>query len=74
MVMNVTITEPDVRRASSPCGHRARAMPTASSLNYSRGLTVANLVIVKLGGDGAVNFANAFGSTQLIADVVGYFG
>ena len=48
-------------------------MPTASSLNYIAGLTVANLVIVKLGADGGVNLANAFGTTHLIADVVGYF-
>jgi len=73
VVMNVTITDPSATSFLTvwPSGE---GMPTASSLNYTRGVTVANLVIVKLGGDGAVNLANAFGDTHLIADVVGYFG
>ncbi len=73
VVLNVTIDQPSAQSFLTvwPSGE---AMPTASSLNYTAGLTVANLVIVKLGGDGAVNFANAFGQTELIADVVGWFG
>ncbi len=73
VVMNVTIDQPSWGSFLTvwPSGE---GMPTASSLNYTAGLTVANLVIVKLGGDGAVNFANAFGDTHLIADVVGWFG
>ncbi len=72
VVMNVTITGPSAESFLTvwPSGE---GMPTASSLNYTAGLTVANLVIVKLGGDGAVNLANAFGDTHVIADVVGYF-
>jgi hypothetical protein len=48
-------------------------MPTASNLNYTPGVTVANLVLVKLGPDGAIGIANAFGTAHVIADVVGYF-
>lgn len=73
VVLNVTIDQPSAQSFLTvwPSGE---TMPTASSLNYTPGLTVANLVFVKLGGDGAVNFANAFGQTELIADVVGWFG
>ena len=72
VVMNVTVTGPSAWSFLTvwPSGE---GMPTASSLNYTQGLTVANLVIVKLGADGAVNLANAFGDTHVIADVVGYF-
>ena len=71
-VLNVTVTAPTATSFLTvwPSG---QPMPTASSLNYIAGLTVANLVIVKLGADGGVNLANAFGTTHLIADVVGYF-
>ena len=72
VVMNVTVTDPDATSYLSlwPSGE---PMPTTSSLNYTAGLTVANLVVVKLGTDGAVAIANAFGSTHVIADVLGYF-
>jgi hypothetical protein len=48
-------------------------MPNASNLNMVRGQTVANLVTTKVGSAGMVRFANANGSTHLIADVVGWF-
>lgn len=74
VVLNMTVTGAQTRQASYltvwPAGE---AKPYVSSLNYGDGQTVANLVIVKLGADGAVDVANAFGSTHLIADVVGYF-
>ncbi len=71
-ILNVTVTAPSTTSFLTvwPSG---QPMPTASSLNYTAGLTVANLVLVKLGPDGAINLANAFGSTHVIADVVGYF-
>ena len=46
--------------------------PGASSLNWVRGQTVPNLVEVKLGGDGAVDFYNAAGSVDVVADVEGW--
>ncbi len=47
--------------------------PETSSLNLSPGRDVANLVITRLGRDGAIGLYNARGSTDLVADVVGWF-
>ena len=49
------------------------AMPTASNLNYTAGATVANLVTAKLGDDGRLSVFNAAGSTDVIADVEGWY-
>ena len=48
--------------------------PTASNLNLPKGDTRANLVTVKLGGNGMVLFASTNNSTvDLIADLAGYY-
>lgn len=47
--------------------------PRASSLNYAGPNAVANLVTVRVPPSGIVTFYNAFGSVDVIADVVGYF-
>lgn len=47
--------------------------PTASNLNFPAGRTEANSVTVKLGTNGQVDIYNNVGSTQVIADVFGYF-
>jgi hypothetical protein len=47
--------------------------PTASNLNFTAGTTLANSVTVSLGTGGQVDLYNNVGSTQLIADVTGYF-
>ncbi|AXJ09537.1 sialate O-acetylesterase [Arthrobacter sp. PM3] len=50
------------------------AKPNASSVNYTAGQTVPNLVVVPLGRGGKVTVANTSpGSTEVIADVAGYF-
>lgn len=47
--------------------------PVVSSLNFTPGLTVANLVVVPLGADGTVSLFNGSGGTvHVLADVVGY--
>jgi uncharacterized protein YvpB len=48
--------------------------PLASDLNYTRGQTVANLVIAKLGSAASFDFYNYIGSCNLVIDVGGYFG
>jgi hypothetical protein len=50
------------------------SQPVASDLNVAAGQTVPNLVVVRLGSNGVVDFFNAAGSTDLIADVVGWYG
>ena len=45
----------------------------ASNLNYVPGLTAPNLVVVKIGPNGKVALYNFAGTTDMIADVVGWF-
>jgi Tol biopolymer transport system component len=47
--------------------------PLASNLNFVAGQTIANSVVVGLGTDGQVSIHNAFGTTQVIVDVTGWF-
>ncbi len=47
--------------------------PTTSNLNLAPGQTVPNLVVAKIGAAGKVSIYNGFGSTDVIADVAGYF-
>lgn len=46
--------------------------PVVSNLNLTGGQTAANMVIVPLGADGAVEFFSS-GGTHLLADVLGYY-
>ncbi len=73
VVLNVTVTNPTTGSYLTvwPDG---TSRPLASDLNYLRGLTVPNLVVVKLGSTGLVDLYNAFGSTDVIIDVVGWYG
>ncbi|WP_270886577.1 hypothetical protein [Pedococcus sp. 5OH_020] len=51
-----------------------KARPSTSSLNFVRGKTVPNLVIVPVGANGDVDLFNgSSGTVQLLADVTGYF-
>ncbi|HEU5355309.1 MAG TPA: S53 family peptidase [Actinocrinis sp.] len=48
--------------------------PTVSNLNFAAGQIIANMVIVPVGADGKVDFfEHSSGSTNVIADVAGYF-
>jgi hypothetical protein len=47
--------------------------PNTSNLNFSANQDIPNLVIVPLAPDGTVKVFNAFGATEVIADVLGYF-
>ena len=47
-------------------------MPTASNLNYHPGDTIPNAVITQIGAGGKVCLFT-YGTTQLIADINGYF-
>jgi hypothetical protein len=73
VVLNVTVTGPTASSYLSiyPSGG---ARPVVSSLNFPKGWTGANSVTVPVGSDGAVDIYNHAGSTQVIADVVGFYG
>jgi hypothetical protein len=71
VVMNVTVTD-------STDGSFLKIWPTGtlspnvSNLNFNAGQTIPNLVTVRLGTGGKVDIATAVGSTNVVADVVGY--
>lgn len=73
VVLNVTVTDPTATGflMAWPTGG---ARPLASNLNFDAHQTVANLVIVKVGQGGKVSLYNNAGSTNVIADVAGWFG
>lgn len=72
VVMNVTVTNATTGSFLTvwPSG---QGQPTTSNLNFGPNQTIPNLVTVKLGVGGKVRIANAVGSVNVIADVVGYF-
>jgi hypothetical protein len=47
--------------------------PTASSINFTKGQTLANGLTVKVGQSDQVSIYNSAGSAQVIVDIVGYY-
>ena len=72
VVMNVTITEPSLSSFLTVYPDDV-LRPVASNLNYVPGLTVPNLVTVRVPASGIVDFYNHLGATHVLADVVGYY-
>jgi len=52
---------------------RAASQPTASTLNFKAGQTVANMTIVPVGADGQISIYNSAGQSHLLVDVLGWF-
>jgi CSLREA domain-containing protein len=75
VVLNVTVTNPTTAGflTTFPTAAAPNSPPLASSLNFTPGQTVANLVTAKLGAGGSVSFYNSSGSTDVVVDVVGWF-
>jgi hypothetical protein len=73
VVLNVTVTEPTASGYVSVYGD-ATTRPLVSNLNYVKGQVVPNLVVAPVGTNGKVALFNGSpGTTQLVADVSGYF-
>ncbi|MGV8849840.1 MAG: glucosaminidase domain-containing protein [Propionibacteriaceae bacterium] len=72
-VINVTVTSPQA--AGYATAYPADSpLPTASSLNFTAGVTLANMSIVRVGSDGRIRVRNASaGASQLIVDLSGFF-
>jgi hypothetical protein len=73
VVLNVTVTETTYFGYLTvyPTGPNR---PTASNLNWTPGLTIPNLVTVKVGDTGKVSlYQSGPGTAQVIADVAGYY-
>jgi hypothetical protein len=73
VVMNTTATNTTAAGYLTVYPSNA-AQPPTSSLNFVADENVPNLVMSKLGADGAVNIFNFAGNTDVIADVVGWYG
>jgi hypothetical protein len=73
VVLNVTVTNPSAAShlILFPDG---AAQPTTSDLNFLPGQTIPNLVVVRLGSNGKLDIFNLSGTTDVIADVVGWYG
>lgn len=50
-----------------------RTRPTASSINFPKAWTGANMVTVPVGADGKVKIYNHAGSTHVVVDVLGWY-
>ncbi|MFD9303307.1 hypothetical protein ACFWCB_11725 [Streptomyces sp. NPDC060048] len=71
VVLNVTVTAPTADSHLVVYPHGV-ARPDVSNLNFTAGQTVPNLVVVPV-VDGRVTLYNHGGSSQVIADLAGYF-
>jgi len=76
VALNVTITEP-TQPSYLAVFPNDGDVPLASNLNYVPGLTVPNLVVVRVPTSGpqtgVIGFFNRLGTTHVVVDVVGYF-
>ncbi|BAS13653.1 hypothetical protein AHiyo8_19560 [Arthrobacter sp. Hiyo8] len=73
VVFNLTVTAPQSFGFISAYAS-GTPRPNASNVNFAAGQTVPNLVTVPVGPDGKVTLFNrSSGTTQLIADVSGYY-
>jgi hypothetical protein len=74
VVLNVTVTQPSLGGylAVYPDG-QAHTASSPSNLNFGRGETIPNLVVVPVGAGGKVDFYNNLGTTQLVVDLEGYY-
>jgi hypothetical protein len=72
VVMNVTADQPTWSQSFVTVWPTGGSRPNASSLNMVAGETAPNLVFAQLGWLNQVSFENEFGSTHLIADVLGW--
>ncbi|MFC1417917.1 PKD domain-containing protein [Streptacidiphilus cavernicola] len=72
-VLNVTVTDAVAPGFITAYDH-GDTRPTTSNVNFVKGQTVPNQVIVPIGANGQVDLYNgSSGSVDLIADIAGYF-
>jgi len=71
-VLNVTAT--NASAASFLTVYPGSSRPTASDLNFVASQTIPNLVVATLSSSGLVTIYNNTGSTDVVVDLVGWFG
>ncbi|MEH0842966.1 choice-of-anchor D domain-containing protein [Micromonospora sp. CPCC 205711] len=74
VVLNVTVTGPTAGSFLTVYPSTDSQRPTASSVNFAKGWLGSNNVTVKLGTDGKVAIYNNSGYTDVVVDVVGFYG
>ena len=72
VVLNVTAVDP-AASGFLTVFPEGITMPTVSNLNFTPGVTVANLVTVPLSSSGIVSIYNHAGNTNVVVDVEGYY-
>ncbi|NEA58081.1 S8/S53 family peptidase [Streptomyces sp. SID13666] len=73
VVLNTTVTATAQGGFLTAWPH-GTTRPASSNLNWAKGQTIANSVIVPVGADGSVDLYNgSAGTAHIIADVFGYF-
>ncbi|MEO8556841.1 MAG: hypothetical protein ABI474_09235 [Actinomycetota bacterium] len=72
VALNVTVTKATAASYLTvyPAG---TTRPTASNLNFVKGQTIANVVIVPVGTGGRVTFYNNAGTVDILADLAGVY-
>ena len=74
VVLNVIVTNVATSGGFLTAYPSGSTRPTASNLNFVKNQTVANLVTVTVGADGAVSIYNSSsGKVDIVADVSGYY-
>jgi hypothetical protein len=73
VVLNVTVTRDTGPESFLTVWPSGTNRPLASNLNFNSGPPATNLVIAQVGSGGKVAFYNNLGSTDVIADVQGWF-
>lgn len=72
VVVNLTVVNPSTSGylTAYPTG---TALPRTSSINFSAGRTIANLVTVPVGSDGKIVIYNGLGTTDVLVDQLGAY-
>ena len=72
-VLQVTVTNPSAY-SHLTVWPADKPQPEASNLNFAPGQTIGNLVMVKLDVTGEIKIRNNSGDTNVIVDVVAWYG
>ncbi|MEO8696263.1 MAG: hypothetical protein ABI658_22295, partial [Acidimicrobiales bacterium] len=71
-ILKVTAVDPDAGGFLTVWPAGTANPPNVSNLNFVPGMTIPNLVITQIGSAGQINVYNAFGTTHVLIDVLGY--
>ncbi len=73
VVLNVTAIESTAQSFITVYPNGSPIPNPGSALNFNAGQIIPNLVTVKVGDNGRVNFATAAGRVNVVADLVGFY-